>query len=80
MDVWTIVSAVLGLVAIVGGGAYLKVKGKLGQVKNLRKEAVDVLIVTVNAVDDDKITAEEVAAIKKEAKEAAAAFKTLIGK
>ena len=80
MDVWTIVSAVLGLVAIVGGGSYLKVKGKLGQVKNLGKEAVDVLIVAVNAVDDDKITAEEVAAIKKEAKEAAAAFKTLIGK
>ena len=80
MDWLTIVSAVLGLVAIVGGGAYLKVKGKLGQVKNLGKEAVDVLIVAVNAVDDDKITAEEVAAIKKEAKEAAAAFKTLIGK
>ena len=43
MDIWTIISAALGLVAVVGGGAYLKAKGKLSQFKNLVKESYDVV-------------------------------------
>ena len=80
MDIWTIVSAALGLVAVVGGGAYLKAKGKLADAQNLVKEGYDVVRVAVEAVGDDKITKEEAQAIKKEALEVVAAFKKLIGK
>lgn len=80
MDVGTIISLVLGIFTVVFGGFWLKAKGKLGQIKNLIKEGADVVMVAVDAVGDDKLTAEEIASIKKEAKEAVAAFKILIGK
>ena len=80
MDVGTIISLVLGVIAAVFGGFWLKAKGKLGQIKNLVKEASDVITVSVGALDDDKLSAEEIAAIKKEAAEVVAAFKILIGK
>ena len=80
MDIWTIVSAVLGLLAIVGGGIFLKVKGKLGEARNLLTEAVEVVTVAVNALDDNKITPDEVARIKKEALEVKTAWKKLLNK
>lgn len=80
MDVGTIISLVLGVVTVVFGGFWLKAKGKLGQIKNLVKEASDVITVSVGALDDDKLSAEEIEQIKKEAKEVVAAFKILIGK
>ncbi len=80
MDVGTIISLVLGVVTVVFGGFWLKAKGKLGQIKNLVKEASDVITVSVGALDDDKLSAEEIAAIKKEAQEVVAAFKALIGR
>ncbi len=80
MDVGTVISLVLGVVTVVFGGFWLKAKGKLGQIKNLVKEASDVITVSVGALDDDKLSAEEIAAIKKEAQEVVAAFKALIGK
>jgi len=75
-----IVSAVLTVAGAIFGTRWLKIKGKLSQIKSLGKEAVDVLIVAVDAVEDDKITKEETQAIVKEAKEVSAAFKVLIGK
>ena len=75
-----IVSGVLTVAGAVLGTRWLAVKGKLSQIKDLGKEAVDVLIVAVDAVEDDKITKEETDAIVKEAKEVSAAFKILIGK
>ena len=80
MDVGTIISLVLGVITVVFGGFWLKAKGKLGQIKNLVKEATDVITVSVGALDDDKLSAEEIASIKKEAQEVVAAFKILLGK
>ena len=68
-----IVSGVLTVAASLFGVKYAKVK-------KLAKEAVDVVIAVVNAWEDDKVTAEETDLIVKEAKEAAAAFKDLLGK
>ena len=42
-DIWTIVSAVLGLVAVVAGDFFLKAKGKLKQIADLIKEAYEVM-------------------------------------
>jgi len=80
MDVATIITLIISALTIFAGGAWFKAKGKLTQVKDLGKEAVDVLIAAVNAVEDNKITQEETEIIKKEALEAASAFKRLIGK
>ncbi len=80
MDVGTIVTLVLAAFSALAGGLFLKAKGKLTQIKNVIKEGADVVIVAVNAVGDDKLTTEEIADIKKEAKEAVAAFKALLGR
>ena len=80
MDVWTIVSAALGLISVIAGGFWLKAKGKLSQIKALVKEGYDVIQVAIDSVADDKITKEEAEAVKKEAQEFTAAFKALIGK
>lgn len=80
LDIATIITLIISALGIFAGGAYLKAKGKLGQIKDLGKEAIDVLIAAVDAVEDDKITKEETEKIKKEAKEAAVAFNILIGK
>ena len=79
-DVGTIISLVLGIIAAVAGGFWLKGKNKLAQVRDLVKEGTDVITVAVAALDDDKLSAEEIASIKKEAQEVVAAFKILIGK
>lgn len=80
MDVLTIISVVLGAVAALAGGFWLKAKNKLGAVKNLAKESYDLVNVCVEALDDNALDKAEVAAIKKEAEEVKAAWKVLIGK
>ena len=80
LDVWTIVTIVLGAVAALFGTFWGKVKGKLGQIIVAGKEFADVGIALKNALEDDKITPEEKENIKKEWDEALAAFKKLIGK
>ena len=80
MDVLTLVSVVLGALAILSGGFWAKAKGKLGAVKNLAKQTYDLVDVAVGAVDDNKIEKAEVEAIKKEAQEVKAAWQALIGK
>jgi divalent metal cation (Fe/Co/Zn/Cd) transporter len=80
LDIWTIVSAGLGLVAVVAGGFYAKVKGKLSSIIALGKEAVDLAQVAVKSLDDNKITKEEVEQIKKEALEVRSAWRVLTGK
>lgn len=80
MDVGTIISLVLGVVTVVFSGFWLNAKGKLKQLRDVVKEGADVVSVAVAALDDDKLSAEEIAAIKKEAQEVIGAFKILIGK
>lgn len=76
----TIVSIILGLGATVLGGKWLAAKGKLTQFKNVVKEGYDVVKVTIEIVDDDKVTKEEIAQVKQEAAEFKAAVKLLLGK
>jgi len=79
IDWGNILNLVLTGVAILGGGLWLKAKGKLGQVRNVVKESYEALQTVVTALDDDKIDKTEQAAIKKEALEAWVAIKTLLG-
>jgi len=79
-DVATIISIVISAVALIFGGIWLKAKGKLSQIKNLFSEVSDLVTTAVDAVGDDKLSEDEIASIKKEAKDVISAFKALIGK
>jgi len=80
MDWTVIVSAALGLLAVVASGVFLKAKGKLKQAVTLGKEALDVAIAAVDALEDNAIDKAEVENIKKEALELKGAWQALIGK
>lgn len=79
-DVWTIVSAVLGLVALIAGGFWLKAKGKIGQISALIREAYEVVQKLHLALEDNKVTKEEVDGLKKELADVKLAFLKLVGK
>jgi len=68
------------VVATLYGVFNAKLKLKIGQVYMLGKESVDLARVSVEALEDNKITKDEVALIKKEAEEVRTAWKTLLGK
>jgi len=76
----TIVSAIMGIVALLAGGFWLNAKGKLNQFKNVVAEGYDVIKAAVEAIDDDKIDRAEVELIKQEAAEFKAAVKLLFAK
>lgn len=83
MDITTIltlVSIVLGLGATLLGGKWLIAKNKLGQFKTVVKEGIDVVTAAIDAVEDDKITVEEINEIKMEVAEFKAAGKILLSK
>lgn len=80
MDWTVIVSAVLGVVAVVAGGFWLKAKGKLAQIASLVKEAYEVVAKINEVLADDKVEKSEVEALKKELADVKDAFKVLIGK
>jgi len=78
---WTaLVSILLGGVAIVASGFWLKAKGKLAQIAALVKEAYEVVAAINAALADDKISKEEVEGLKKELGDVKDAFFALIGK
>ena len=79
LDWGSVLSVVFALIATVAGGFWLKAKGKLKQIGNVAKEGYEAIEAVVTAFDDDKIDATEQAAIKKEALEAWAAIKILLG-
>ena len=76
----TIVSIALGLGATLLGGKWLLAKGKLNQLKNVVSEGYDVVKAAVDAIEDDKVTVEEINQIKQEAAEFRAAVKLFFGK
>ena len=76
----TLVSIVLGLGATLLGGKWLIAKNKLSQFKNVVKEGYDVVKVSIEAIDDDKVTKAEIAMIKSEAAEFKAAVRLLLSK
>jgi len=80
LNVATIVSLVLAAISIFASVFYLKAKGKVTQSYLLGKEALDVVKTVVDALEDDTVTDEEIAALKKEAADVKAAFLALIGK
>ena len=75
-----IVSAVLGILAMVLGVKFTNAKGKAGQLLSLGKEGMDVISAAVKALDDNTITKDEIEIIKKEALEVRNAWRLLIGK
>lgn len=78
---WTaIVTIVLGLIATVAGSFWLKAKGKLAQIVNLGKEAVEAAEYFEKILADNKVEKSEVEQAKKELKDVRDAFKVLIGK
>ncbi|KKK96578.1 hypothetical protein LCGC14_2661340 [marine sediment metagenome] len=76
----TLLSIGLGVIATVAGVFWGKARGKLTAVKNLSKEVFDLVRVATDAIEDDKITKEEIAKIKQEAIEVRTAWRVLVGK
>lgn len=77
---WTILSVIFAALTTLFAGFWKKVKGKLLAFAKLAKEGVDVVDSVVAALDDDKLTKEEVLKIKNEALEFIGAWKAMIGK
>jgi hypothetical protein len=70
-DIWTIVSGALGVVALVAGAFWGKLKKRLNlaldllrEVKELVDEAVELSGSAVKMLEDDKVTKEEIASLK----------------
>jgi hypothetical protein len=80
LDLGTIITVVISAVTIFAGGFWLKAKGKLSKVVNLCRQALDVASTLEKALDDDKVSKEEIASLKKELAEVKMAWKALIAK
>lgn len=80
LDIWTVVSAVLGLVALIAGTFWVKAKGRLALIVTAGKQVVDVVEVLDTVLKDDKVEKTEVEAVKKELSEAKEALKAVIAK
>jgi divalent metal cation (Fe/Co/Zn/Cd) transporter len=78
--VLTIVSAILGVVAMVAGGFWLKAKGKIGLIANLVKQAYEVVNKVFLILEDNTISKQELEELKKEAQDVKDALKALVGK
>ena len=70
-------TSIIATVATVGLGVSV-VWGKAEKIIKALKELADVLTAVTTALSDQKLTAEEIANIKKEAGEAIAAFKAIL--
>ena len=79
IDVGSVLNIVLAIFTTVAGGFWLKAKGKLGQLRAAVKESYEAVEVVVAGLEDNKLTAEEQVAVKKEATEAWVAIKLLLG-
>lgn len=80
LDLGTIITVVLGLIATFAGVFWSKAKTKIGQIVTAGKELSDVGTKLTKALADDKITKDEVEELKAEWAEAKAALKAIIGK
>lgn len=77
---WMIISGLLAVLTTIFGTAVSKVKKKLKQVANVFKEALDVVFVLTDALDDNNVNPEEVAALKLAISEVKGAWKALWAK
>jgi len=79
-DAGTIIAVIFAAFTTIFGGFWLKSKKKIGKVFLLIKEAYEVAQAATDALEDDKITKEEIERIKKEAADVKVAFKALFEK
>ena len=78
---WTVVvSAIMTVLAAVAGVFWKKGKGKIAKVATLARETADLISKATAVLDDDKVTREEVASLKKELCDVKDAWKALVGK
>ena len=80
LNIWTIVSGVLAVVAAIFGTALTKVKKKIGEFVDLARQAVELLTVVTDAIGDNTVTKEEIAAMKAEIADVKAAWRVLWNK
>jgi hypothetical protein len=78
MELETIITVVVSILALVAGGFWLKAKGKLSQLAAVLKEGKDVITAVHDALLDDKITKEEKDKIRKEYDEFVESLRQLI--
>lgn len=72
IDLGTIITVAISLVAAVAGGFWLKAKGKLAQIAGLIKETVELVnkafsipTKAIAMLDDNTVTQDEIAELKK---------------
>ena len=80
LNIWAIVSVVLGVLASIFGVAFKKVKAKIDQVYSFLKEGLEVIFELTEALKDNNIDAEEVKALKQAVAEAKGAWKAMWNK
>jgi Tfp pilus assembly protein PilO len=80
LDLGTIITLVITAIATFAGGAWAIVKGKLKQVVNLARKAIDVATTLESALEDDKISKVEIEALKTDLAEVKGAWKELTKK
>ncbi len=80
LDIGTIVTLIITAIATFAGSAWAFVKSKLSKVVKLGTEAMDVITILEASLEDDKVTKEEIDAIKKEIGEVKVAWKALTKK
>jgi len=77
---WLIISGALAVLTTIFGATVKKFKAKFKDVINLGKEALDVVFVLSDALDDNNVDAEEVAELKKAIAEVKVAWKKIWNK
>lgn len=80
LDLGTVISVILTGITVFAGGFWLKAKGKISKFVKLFFEVYEVISKFESALSDDKITKDEIEALKKEAADVKAAFKDLVSK
>jgi len=80
VDIGTIITLVLGLIATFASTFWVLSKGKIGLIATAAKELADVGSALSRALEDDKITKEEIQDIKTQWLEAKTALKAIVGK
>ena len=77
---WLIISGALAVLTTIFGATVSKFKKKLKQFVTLGKEALDVVFILTEALDDNNVNPEEVAALKEAVAEVKFAWKAIRNK
>jgi len=80
VDLGTVLTIILAGLTTFLGVFWKKAKTKITKVIDLGRQAFELMNSFENAIEDDKVTKEEIAQIKKEAADVKAAWKALVQK